>query len=439
MIRPEREDIMNALKRYVRYSLPLAAIIAVSCFMALMMYPMMNANIKELPVAILSLDEGASTAQGNVNMGGKLVDRLTGSQNGESGDTPTMAWTEVDTEAALKEGFDNRDYYAAITIPKDFTAKTVAAQQTKIKTNIEQAGVLAQAMDRAQSEGVAQGLAGAQLQQYVQASVQKTAMEQASKASTATQSSSTATPTITLTVDNAKSPLVASLLKSSIPTMLGQSGATVKVETLNKGGVKTNSALPTAAMVGQNVIIMPTYMMSLLVSVLIVGQFGRKRYDDKAQRWVSFGKQLCVALGWSLIVSLGACCALAMVGAGFPPAAMIGFLWLSSFAIMSVLLGLMNISKPFGVACGAFGLAFGMTSGMLPFELLPGFWQHWIYDWVPQHFLGEGVRDVLYRGMGWWTSGSEPMMIILCVGLLLFLVAGLVPIARHSNVASEDE
>lgn len=72
MIRPEREDIMNALKRYVQYSPPLAAIIAVSCFMcfmALMMYPMMNANIKELPVAVLSFDEGASTAQGDVNMG----------------------------------------------------------------------------------------------------------------------------------------------------------------------------------------------------------------------------------------------------------------------------------------------------------------------------------------------------------------------------------
>ncbi|TPF77821.1 MULTISPECIES: ABC transporter permease [unclassified Bifidobacterium] len=446
--------MMESLQKRAKYGLPLIVIIAVSCLMALMFYPMMNAQIRELPVAILSLDEGATTAQGEVNVGDAMVKKLTGASDGasssDSADEQPMVWTEVDSQGDLDKAFADHDYYAAIVIPKDFTAKQMAVKQAAAKAQIESATALAQTMTKAQAEAAGQGLTGAAAQQYVQAAMQKAIAAQsgdtagaagsASAGTTASNASGTSAsaddenaPSVTLTIDNSKSPLVASLLKQSVPAMLSQSGAKVEVKTINAGDVKSNSSLPTAAMMGQNVLIMPTYMMSLIVAVLTVMQLGRKRYDSKPQRWVSFGVQLCAALVWSLCIALGACCIFAMLGSGWPPASMIGFLWLASFAVMSVMLALMNIAIPLGVLCGVLGLGLGMTSGLFPYELLPGFWRDWVYGWVPQRYIGDGVRAVLYSGDGWWNAASEPLMVVVCVGLVVFIVAGLLPLGKRGR------
>lgn len=434
---------MRTLQRYLKYCMPLAAIIAVSCFMALMMYPMMNANLKEVPLAIVSLDEGATTAQGDMNVGDTLVDKLTDTSSTKDGETPAMTWTKLKSTDEVEKGFENHDYYAALIIPKDFTAKQVAVKQAAAQQQIESATTLAQAMTKAQAEAAQQGLTGDAAQKYVQAAAQKALAAQTSDTSAqsgaATKTDDKNTPTVTLRVDNSKSPLVSNLLQQSIPTALESTGATVNVKVLNKGSLKSHSSLPTASMMSQNVLIMPTYMMSMLVAILLIGEFGRKYYATKSERWIAFGRQLVAALGWSAVVAFGSCCALWMTGSGFPPAAMFGFLWLASFALMAVFLGLQNISKVLGTVCGALGMGLGMTSGLLPYELLPEFWQKWIYGWIPQHHIGDGVRAVIYRGDGWWNVGSEPMMIILCVGLVLLICAGLLPLAKAKTAKAEVE
>ncbi|OZG66445.1 ABC-2 family transporter protein [Bifidobacterium hapali] len=439
-------NMLNILRKHAKYALPLVVIIAISCLMALIFYPMMNAQVRQLPVAILSLDEGASTAQGDVNVGDTMVKKLTGASSdvssdnssSDSADEQPMVWTEVASQGDLDKGFADHEYYAAITISKDFTAKQMAVKQAAAKAQIESATALAQTLAKAQAEAAAQGLTGAVAQQYVQTAMQKAIAAQSGDAagvsgSTSASSDDENAPVITLTIDNSKSPLVASLLKQSVPAMLSQSGAKVDVKTINAGDVKSNSSLPTAAMMGQNVLIMPTYMMSMIVSVLIVSQLGRKQYDSKSQRWGAFGAQLVAALGWSLCVALGACCIFAMLGSGWPPVAMIGFLWLASFSIMAVLLSLMNIALPFGVLCGVLGLGLGMTSGLFPYELLPGFWRDWVYGWVPQRYIGDGVRAVLYSGDGWWNVASEPLMVVICVGLLVFVLEGVAPLGKRNS------
>ncbi|KAA8827031.1 YhgE/Pip domain-containing protein [Bifidobacterium tissieri] len=135
------------MQQYAKYIVPLVAIAAVSCLMALMFYPMMNVSIKEVPVAILSLDEGAQTAQGTTNIGDTLVDEMT-SASADSDETPAISWHKVDSRDRLDEGFDNHEYYASIVVPKDFTAKQVAIKQAEAKSSIESATKLAQVMAR---------------------------------------------------------------------------------------------------------------------------------------------------------------------------------------------------------------------------------------------------------------------------------------------------
>ena len=77
-----------------------------------------------------------------------------------------------------------------------------------------------------------------------------------------------------------------------------------------------------------------------------------------------------------------------------------------------------------------------MTCGVLPFEALPSFWQDWVYPWAPQHFIGEGVRAVMFRGAGAWNAGSGPLAVIGAVGVVLACVAGTLPRkgARNADV-----
>ncbi|PJM73827.1 hypothetical protein CS006_01235 [Bifidobacterium primatium] len=426
-------------KRYAKFALPLVVIAVASCFMALLFYPMMNASMKNVPVAILSLDEGATVQGKTVNIGDTLVDKVTEAASDSDGE-PAIAWHEVDSQRQVDDGFDNRDYYAAVVIPKDFTAKQMDAKQAAAKTQIESATKLAQVMAQAQAKAQIaaqqQGFTGAAAQRFVQKAAQEAVQKAVSTQQTAT-TPATAAPEIKLVVDNAKSPMLANLLRQSLPVMLEKTGATVKTTVLNEGGVTTNSSLPTATMMGQNVLIMPVYMMSLIVSLLVANQLRRKSYDSRAQRWGSFGTQLGLALVWSLGVALGADCIFAMLGSGWLSASMVMFLWLASFALMTVFLGLMNIAVPLGLGCGVLGLGLGMTSGLFPAELLPAFWRDWIYGWVPQHFIGDGVRAVMYRGDGWWNAGSMPLLAVLCVGLLVFVCAGMMPVGRHKVAATD--
>lgn len=71
-------------------------------------------NTRDLPIAIVNLDEGYTFIDRTVNMGDMLVESLK--------DNHDMKWTFVNEEKA-KEGVNKSKYYGAIIIPKEFTSK----------------------------------------------------------------------------------------------------------------------------------------------------------------------------------------------------------------------------------------------------------------------------------------------------------------------------
>ena len=52
-----------------KYVVPLLIGIVAACVMSVMFYPMANMEMKGLPFAVLSLDEGVETPQGDMNVG----------------------------------------------------------------------------------------------------------------------------------------------------------------------------------------------------------------------------------------------------------------------------------------------------------------------------------------------------------------------------------
>lgn len=82
--------------------------VVLTFIMVLMQIPSVKSELKDVPVAIVNEDAG--------KQGDKIVDNLTGSKN------KALDWHIVKSDHELKRAMDKQHYYAAIVIPKDFSA-----------------------------------------------------------------------------------------------------------------------------------------------------------------------------------------------------------------------------------------------------------------------------------------------------------------------------
>lgn len=75
-------------------------------------------KLKDMPVAVINLDEGATVDGEEVNYGDTIVENIMKDDS--------VAWKEVDP-GAFADGIENTDYYMAFVIDKDFSADVTAA------------------------------------------------------------------------------------------------------------------------------------------------------------------------------------------------------------------------------------------------------------------------------------------------------------------------
>ena len=112
-----------------KYVVPLLIGIVAACVMSVMFYPMANMEMKGLPFAVLSLDEGVETPQGDMNVGDTLVENITSATAAEDGEESPIAWTKVGSQKELDEALENGEYYGAIIVPADFSAQQMACSR----------------------------------------------------------------------------------------------------------------------------------------------------------------------------------------------------------------------------------------------------------------------------------------------------------------------
>ena len=364
-----------------KYVVPLAVAVVIACVMSLMLFPMANMEMKGLPFAVLSLDEGVETPQGTVSAGDVIVENITAGTEDEGGEASPIAWTKVNSQRELDEALERGEFYGALIVPASFSADQAAAKQAV---------------------------------------------------------SDAPTPSLEVIVDNAKSPLVANQLKSSIAAMLQQMGVAAEVQTIHAGEAASAAdadaaASPLSGMLSQQMTIMPLFIMSMVGALVLSRVFKVGDRASKSERWKSLGMQTAYAVVMSLVASL---CVYGMLlwvaGVETPMADFVLFMWLASFCVMLLFIGAFSLSLGLGGFIALCGLA-GMMCGPLPFEALPTFWQDWVYPWAPQRFIGEGLRAVMYLDAGAWNVGSGPLAAIGAVGVALAGFAALLP--RKKQVA----
>ncbi len=97
-----------------------AAVLALIYFAYLAAVASPEENLKDLPIALVNEDEGAKLGGQEVNLGDRVVERVTGP---DSPAADTVEWARLGGRKEALEGIGNDEYYGAIVIPADYSER----------------------------------------------------------------------------------------------------------------------------------------------------------------------------------------------------------------------------------------------------------------------------------------------------------------------------
>lgn len=108
---------MHLLKQKTSWLAPVAVLVVLVVFGAAMMGSVLGAKPKELPVALVVLDQPAELPGGGALAVGEMIK----GKLAELRELP-VAWTIVDTEEEARAGLNERKYYGALVLPGDLSS-----------------------------------------------------------------------------------------------------------------------------------------------------------------------------------------------------------------------------------------------------------------------------------------------------------------------------
>jgi len=124
---------MEKLKN-VKWVVPLLGAVGGLFLGLIVTYPMLSMEVKDIPVAIVSLDTGMTTPLGEINIGAEFVQGVTD----VSSPNNAIDWREVESEAELNDGMDAGKFYGALIVPEGFTRASVLGEDAKIRAVINE-------------------------------------------------------------------------------------------------------------------------------------------------------------------------------------------------------------------------------------------------------------------------------------------------------------
>lgn len=360
---------------------PIMAMIVALLF-SCAMYPMAQANAKEIPIAVVSMDEGMQTPAAEVNMGDTMLKNI----EQVTAQTNVMKLTAVDNEEKALNGIKSGKYCAALIIPADFTAKQMTAATEKPSA--------------------------ANFKIYI---------NQGKFGMTAT----IAEQALTGLIDNAGNMMKPEILKAytAAGVQLSTEQAayydeplTAEVEHINP----VNSASGISVM-GANVLIsMVTWMASLLMSVLIYLYYKKERVLDAKYSVVKITTQVFAGLVSACVLSAFIIFLMkSLEGFDIPFGSTFVYVSLASFCIVMLLIGILRWTHLPGVALFVLAMFLCMPTASLSHEMLPEFWQNWIYPWAPLRHISDGLKEVLYISGDCFNDSGKTLSIMGVIGLIL--------------------
>lgn len=363
---------------------PVIALLVVFIF-SLTLFPTVQPQPKNLPIAIVNEDQGVEIPnQPKMNMGQTIVDNM--KKTSKSEEEPAVKWIEVKNEETLQNGLNDQEYYAALVIPKDFSTKQ-ASLPTPQPSSPEVEIFINQGMNTAAST-----MAGQILNSVVDNmnnNVRKQILE-GLKAKEAT-----------LTADQV----------SNVVTPITKK--VINVNEIGKNSANGNSSIS---------LFQPLWIASLASAAIIFIAISKMPVGTRKENFILKLKQIITGAVAAFVIGFGLTwIADGMVGlniSNFTDTAL--FLTITSFSFFLMISAVLSIVGLKGISIFALLLFFGAPLLSLAPEMLSPFYQDWVYTWLPMRFMIEGLREIFFFGKG--LSWSTPVIVLIWIGAVSIVI-----------------
>ncbi|MFF2479824.1 YhgE/Pip domain-containing protein [Paenibacillus sp. NPDC058071] len=385
---------MKYLKNRLLILAPLIAFLVVFIF-SLTLFPSVQAQPKNLPIAVFNEDQGIDIPnQPTLNMGQTIVDMMQKNASSAPGEEPAVKWVEAKSIDEVYDGLNNRNYYAALVIPADFSQKQ-ASLSTPAPVSPEVQIYINQGMNMTASTMAGQILNG--VVDNMNTNVRTQILEGFKKQGA------------TLTPDQASS-LASPIVK--------------KVTNVNETG--PNSANGNAPIS----LFQPLWMASLASAAILFIAISKIAAKTRKELLASKLVQIAIGAVASIIVGFGLTwVADSVVGLHIPQFADTAlFLTITFFSFFLMISAVLSVVGIRGIALFALILFFGAPLLALPPEMLSAFYRDWVYSWLPMRFMVDGLRELFFFGKAFsWNHAVSSLTWIGVISMIVILVTTLKP------------
>lgn len=383
---------------------PIIALVVIFIF-SLTLFPSVQPQPKNLPIAIVNEDEGVEIPnQPKMNMGQTIVEMMQKSSAPTKEEDPAVKWIEVKSAKEVQKGLDNQKYYAALVIPKDFSAKQ-ASLRTPAPSTPEVQIFINQGMNTAASMMAGQILNG------VVDNMNNTVRQQLLDGFEKQGATLTAKQAASLAVPIAK-----------------------KVTNVNEVG--TNSANGNSPMS----LFQPLWIASLASAAILFLAVSKMPIGTRKDSLVTKVGQILMSAIVALAIGFGLTwLAKGMVGLTIPDFMDTAlFLTITSFSFILMILAVLSLVGIKGIAVFALLLFFGAPLLAMAPEMMSPFYRDWIYSWLPMRFMIEGLRELFFFGEGLtWNTSISVLVWIGLVSMIVILGTALKKRNRLKDIAFE--
>ncbi|MER2079433.1 YhgE/Pip domain-containing protein [Psychrobacillus psychrotolerans] len=379
---------------------PIIALAVIFIF-SLTLFPTVQPQPKNLPIAIVNEDVGVEIPnQPKMNMGQTIAEMIQKTSVSAKDEDPVVKWVEVKSSEAVEKGLDGQKYYAALVIPKDFSVKQ-ASLQTLTPTSPQVQIYINQGMNTAASTMAGQILNGV--------------------------------------VDNMNNTVREQLIngfekQGALLTVEQATNLTVPIEkkVTNVNEVGSNSANGNAPVS----LFQPLWIASLASAAILFIAVSKLPISTRKEGLMTKASQILMGAIVSLVIGFGfTWIAEGMVGLNIPDYLDTAiFLTISSFSFILMILAVLSLVGIKGIAIFALLLFFGGPLLALAPEMMSPFYRDWIYSWLPMRFMIEGLRNLFFFGEG--LTWNTPLTVLVGIGLVSMIVI-LASALKHSKVEKE--
>ncbi|MGG3805238.1 YhgE/Pip domain-containing protein [Metabacillus fastidiosus] len=372
---------------------PIIALVIIFIF-SLTLFPSVQPELKNLPIAIVNEDVGVEIPnQSKMNMGQTIVEMVQkNSKTTTDQEDPVVKWIEVKNTEEVQKGLDNQKYYAALVIPKDFSAKQ-ASLRTPKPSSPEVEIFINQGMNTMASTMAGQILNGVvdNINNNVRTQLLD-GLEQQEAKLTAKQAESLIHP------------------------------ITKKVTNINEIGA--NSANGNAPIS----LFQPLWMASLASAAIIFIAISKAAITNRKENFTAKLVQILIGVILSLVIGFGLTwLADGMVGLHIPHFTDISlFLSITSFCFFLMISAVLSLLGLKGMPIFILMLFFGAPLLAMAPEMMSPFYRDWIYSWLPMRFMIEGLRELFFFDkVLTWNSSVSTLVWIGVVSMVIILASAL--------------